>query len=149
MNAATLINAKVLEHKSWISGADEKGRAVSGHFESVDKGNSAGTGASAYNASGEAYRNIFTNGYHFCSIANHSQQSLVYTIDWTLCANSTYCSHNQQRILVNANGYYSDSARSSLTCSFSYPGSYGLEAKTDVTGPEFSHARGTATIQVR
>jgi len=70
VNAATLINAKVLEHKSWISGADEKGRAVSGHFESVDKGNSAGTGGFCLQCFRRGLQKYF---YEWLSFLQHSE----------------------------------------------------------------------------
>lgn len=145
-SAEELINGTILEHKSWVSGP----HAISGHSEIAEPlENSASTRASTSNAYGKPYENIRSDGYHSCAIENRSSQSLIYTIDFKLCADSSSCFHDQFRVQLNQNGRYSTSSNTYLYCSFPRAGTYGLAAQTDITGPEFSHARGTATIQVR
>lgn len=145
----------VLDHKSWISGSNESGAAISGHLEKnppVDEKqpkSSANTTASTSNVSGVVYQNVYTSGNHSYSVDNTSSQPQVYTINLSLCANSSYCFNDQSHIKVNKGGHLYDSATSRLTCSFNSPGNYSLEAKTEVSGDTSSSARGSAIISIR
>jgi hypothetical protein len=148
--ALELHNATILEHRSWISGSDNNVTIVSGYLKNDADNNfsSATTGARADNARGGVNSNIYTNGSHSFSIYNTSGSPQIYTVDIKLCANSTYCFHDQTRVNVSKGGSYSNSASSNLTCMFSYAGNYTLEATSTISGDTSSSTSGRATIYV-
>ncbi|KTC86169.1 hypothetical protein [Legionella drozanskii] len=148
--ALELKGAKILEHHSWFSSPDNKITIIAGHIENTPNiyFSSASTNARADNARGTVNSNIYTNGSHGFSIHNTSGSYQTYTVNIKLCANSTYCFHDQTTVGVSKGGSYSNSSNSYLTCSFSYAGSYTLEATTTISGDTSSNASGRASISV-
>lgn len=143
-------DAEILEHHSWFSSPDNKIIIISGHIENNPDIylTSASTIARADNARGTVNSNIYTNGSHNFSINNTSGSYQTYTVNFKLCANSTYCFHDQTTVGVYKGGSYSNSSNSYLTCSFSYAGNYTLEATTSLSGDTSSNASGRASIVV-
>lgn len=147
--ALELNKAVILEHHSWITGFDENGKALSGNLQNLhNKLSSATTSAYANNARGTVDHNIYTSGSHTYNVTNSSSSYQTYTIDIKLCANSTYCFHDQTRVGVDKGGYFSNTTNSYLTCMFSKAGNYGLEAVTSISGDTSSNANNRATIYV-
>jgi|GEM_PF-6792923 len=148
--ALELHNATILEHRSWISGSDDKVVIISGYLKNhVDNSfSSATTGARADNARGGVNSNIYTNGYHNVSINNTSGSPQTYTVDIKLCANSSACFHDQTRVNVLKGGSYSNNTNSYLTCMFPYAGNYSLEATTAISGDTSSSTSGRASIYI-
>ena len=148
--ALGLRNAEILEHHSWFSGSDSKVAIISGHIENGTNLylSSSSTGARANNARGTVNSNIYTNGSHSFSIYNTSGSDQTYTINIKLCANSTYCFHDQTTVRIYKGGSYSNNSNSYLTCSFSYAGNYTLEATTSISGDTSSSASDRASIYV-
>jgi hypothetical protein len=147
-----LNKAVVLGHQSWVNGGDNNGGAILGYLENeftVLSSSSSTVSARTSNVNGVINTNIYTKGAHSYSVNNTSSTYQIYTIDLKLCANSTYCFHDQTRIGVEKGGYFSNYATSYLTCMFSYEGNYNLQATTYITGDTSSSDVGRATIYVK
>ena len=148
--ALELHNATILKHRSWIEGKNFKGAALTGYLEnkSIPLSSSSTVRARTYDVSGLINKNIQARGTHSYFIKNTSGTNQIYVVDLKLCANVTYCFHDQTHIRVVNMGYISNNSSSSLTSSFVYAGDYLLEATTHISGDTLSTNIGRATIHI-
>lgn len=148
--ALTPQGAETLEHRSWISSPDNKITIISGRVDNNPNiyFSSSSTSASASDARGAVNRNVYTDGSHSYQIHNTSNNYQTYTINVKLCANSTYCFNDRTTVGIYKGGSYSNNFNSHLTCSFSYEGTYSLQATTSISGETSSDASGRASIYI-
>ena len=148
--ALELHNAIILKHRAWIDGKNFKGAALTGHLENKSiLLSSSSVRSRTYDVSGLINKNIQARGAHSYFIKNTSGTNQIYVVDLKLCANLTYCFHDQTHIRVANMGYFSNNSTSSLTSSFVYAGDYPLEATTHISGDTSPTNIGRATIHIR